>query len=100
MYHPDSAAVAGALLLIDFQRGFDAPFWGARNNPGAEANAQHLLAAFRALGAPVFHVRHLSSDPQSPLTGAGTAFRQGFEPRPGEALIEKSVNSAFIGTDL
>ena len=93
-------APAGALLLIDFQRGFDAPSWGARNNPQAEANAQRLLAGFRAAGAPVFHVRHLSTEPGSPLAGAGAALKPGFDPAPGEPLIEKSVNSAFIGTDL
>ena len=30
----------------------------------------------------------------------GNRFRPGFEPRAGEALVTKSVNSAFIGTDL
>ncbi|MFC2967033.1 cysteine hydrolase family protein [Acidimangrovimonas pyrenivorans] len=100
MHRFDPAALAGALLLIDFQCGFDHPRWGARNNPGAEANALRLLAAFRAAGAPVIHVRHLSTEADSPLAGAGAALKRGFEPAPGEPLIEKSVNSAFIGTDL
>ena len=30
----------------------------------------------------------------------GNALRPGFEPAPGEALVVKSVNAAFIGTDL
>ena len=30
----------------------------------------------------------------------GNAFRPGFEPREGEPLVTKTVNSAFIGTDL
>jgi nicotinamidase-related amidase len=30
----------------------------------------------------------------------GNAFRPGFEPRDGEPVLGKSVNAAFIGTDL
>lgn len=89
-----------ALLLIDFQRGFDDPGWGVRNNREAETNALRLLESFRATGAPVFHVRHLSTEEGSRLAGPGAELKEGFEPGPGESLIEKSVNSAFIGTDL
>ncbi|MDA7427986.1 cysteine hydrolase family protein [Primorskyibacter aestuariivivens] len=91
-----------ALILIDFQTGFQSPVWGARNNPDAERNAQSLLEACRDAGLPVFHVRHISSEPGSPLgpdTG-GTAFLPGLEPSGGEPIYEKSVNSAFIGTGL
>lgn len=89
-----------ALLLIDFQKGFSAPLWGARNNLDAEANAIHLLAAWRADGAPVVHVRHLSRESQSPLTGEGTEWIDGLAPYGNEAVFEKHVNSAFIGTGL
>lgn len=91
-----------ALILIDLQEGFDDPFWGARNNPDAEANASALLAHWRAAGAPVFHVRHLSVEPQSPLNPrfGKTGFKPEVEPIAGEPVISKSVNSAFIGTDL
>ncbi len=97
---PAAEAAATALLLIDFQKGFLDPFWGARNNPQAEDNALRLIAAFRQHGVPVLHVRHLSRTPGSPLSGRGTDFKDGFTPAAGEALFEKSVNSAFIGTDL
>lgn len=89
-----------ALILIDIQRGFDAPQWGTRNNPQAEANAGRLLVAWRARGAPIFHIRHVSTTPGSPLSGDGLAFKDEVTPLEGEAIIEKSVNSAFIGTDL
>ena len=89
-----------ALILIDFQQGFDAPVWGQRNNPDAESVAIELLAYWRETGRPLFHVQHLSRDPDSPLSGSGIEFRAGLEPRTGEVVIQKSVNSAFIGTDL
>jgi nicotinamidase-related amidase len=88
------------LILIDFQRGFDDPFWGERNNPDAEDNARALIAAVRAAGGRVVHVRHLSREAESPLASSGAAFKPGFAPGPGEAVYEKSVNSAFIGTTL
>lgn len=91
-----------ALLVIDVQRGFDDPSWGPRNNPDAEGKIAELLEAWRACGLPVFHVRHLSRDPASPLSavGPGTGIKEEARPLPGEPMIEKSVNSAFIGTGL
>jgi len=93
---------ARALLLVDIQVAFDDPYWGARNNPQAEENAGRLLAHWRAGGAPVFHVRHLSVEPQSPLNPrfGKVDFHPAVLPEAGEPVYEKSVNSAFIGTDL
>lgn len=90
------------LLPIDVQRGFDAPTWGMRNNPQMEANGLRLIAAWRRAGRPIVHVRHDSVHAQSPLhpTSPGNAFKPGYGPLDGEALVAKSVNSAFIGTDL
>ncbi len=93
--------MASALILIDFQAGFDAPVWGARNNPGAEANAGRLLALWRRDNAPICHIRHVSVEPGSALgPGPGTAFKPEVAPREGEPVFEKQVNSAFIGTGL
>jgi nicotinamidase-related amidase len=91
-----------ALLLIDVQQGLDAPGWGARNNPDAEGRMLELLAAWRQRGWPVVHVQHDSVEPDSPLRPerAGNAVKPGFEPAPGEPLLRKTVNSAFIGTGL
>ena len=91
-----------ALILIDIQQGWDDPYWGPRNNPGAEENAGRLLEHWRARGLPVFHVQHLSTDPESPLhpDHGKTGFKPEVTPLPGEPVIAKSVNSAFIGTDL
>lgn len=90
------------LLLIDVQCGFDEPRWGRRNNATAEANIARLLDAWRRRGHPVIHVRHHSTEPQSPLHPAspGAAFKPEAEPGPGEPVYTKNVNSAFIGTTL
>lgn len=90
------------LIPIDVQRGFDFPPWGKRNNPDMEGNAKGLLAAWRQSGKPLLHVRHDSVSPNSTLhrDHEGNGFRPGFEPIGDEAVVAKSVNCAFIGTDL
>lgn len=92
----------GALILIDIQEGFDDPFWGTRNNPEAEANAARLLNHWRAQGAPVFHIQHISTTAGSPLNPDGglVALKSMVAPRDGEPVLTKHVNSAFIGTAL
>jgi nicotinamidase-related amidase len=92
-----------ALILIDIQQGFDHPsHWGSRNNPQAEANAAKLLAAWRTSGRPLIHVQHRSRSPGSPLLPGqpGCEFKSEVRPLPGETVIGKHMNSAFIGTDL
>ena len=96
----DRTAGQAALLVVDVQRGMDDPRLGRRNNPGAEENVAALLAAWRRSGGPLFHVRHLSKEPRSPLVGESVEFKQAARPLPGEPVVEKDVNSAFIGTDL
>jgi nicotinamidase-related amidase len=91
-----------ALLLIDVQRGFDAPGWGRRNNPHLEERIGELLASFRVTGRPVFHAKHMSTKPTSPLFpgNPGNAFKDEALPRGRERVIEKRVHSCFIGTPL
>lgn len=96
-----------ALLLIDVQVGVDVlSHWGGptgrRNNPDAESKMLNLLTAWREARLQVAFTRHDSREVVSPLkfslpTGAQ---KPGFEPRPNEIVIEKDVNSGFIGTDL
>lgn len=93
-----------ALLIIDAQNGIDVPgHWGqTRNNPRAEENIKRLLDAWRSAGRPCVYAVHDSVEPDSPLklslpTGE---IKAGLTPRDGEVVVRKSVNSAFIGTDL
>jgi nicotinamidase-related amidase len=94
---------APALLVIDVQKAIDDPSWGTdRNNPGAEDNIARLLAHWRHRSWPVFHVRHVSRDPNSTYRPGqtGADFKPEAAPRSGETIIEKNVNSAFIGIKL
>jgi len=93
---------AATLLIIDLQQGFVEPQWGRRNNPQLEERVAELLCAWRTSGRPVVHVRHMSADPSSPLRPGqpGNAFKPGTAPTARERVVEKSVNSAFIGTSL
>ncbi len=93
-----------ALIVIDVQKAFD--IWAAgglkRNNVGAEARSAELLAVFRSKQAAVFHIRHAGTAPDSSFRphGPGYAVRDDAQELPGEPVIVKHVNSAFIGTDL
>ncbi len=91
-----------ALIVIDVQDGLDEPVWGTRNNPDAESNMARLLAEWRAHGRPIFHIQHMSTRSTSPLrpNQPGNAIKRVVAPQGDEPVIQKSVNSAFIGTDL
>jgi nicotinamidase-related amidase len=90
------------LLPIDMQRAFDSKPWPNRWNQAVDTNGRAVLAAWRLSGRPVVHARHDSVQPASTLAPGqiGNQFRDGFEPLPGERVVSKSVNSAFIATDL
>ncbi len=96
-----------ALLVIDAQQGVNLhSYWGGcgghRNNPDAEARIADLLAAFRAAGRAVYFTFHNSREAASPLkmSLASGQPMPGLEPRPGERIVVKDVNSGFVGTDL
>lgn len=93
------------LLLIDLQQAIDDPRWataGPRNNPGAEVHVERLLDGWRRTGRPVIHVRHDSVNPDSTYRPGqpGHDFKPEVRPEPGEKIVGKETNSAFIGTGL
>lgn len=96
-----------ALLVIDAQRGVNLHgHWGGetghRNNPGSEDRIAALLAAFRSAGRAVYFTLHNSRESNSPLKIALESGKPmpGLEPRDGERVIVKDVNSGFEGTEL
>jgi len=91
-----------ALLIVDFQKAIDDPKWGRRNNPEAEARCAELLRAWRDSGRPVVHVQHLSREADSPYRPGqpGCDFKPGLAPGPGELVVQKRTNNAFIETGL
>ncbi len=91
-----------ALLVVDVQKGFCDPCWGRRNNPQMELRIAELLGAWRARHRPLIHAKHMSTSATSPLRPGqrGNEFTAIAAPLSGEAVIEKRVNSCFIGTSL
>ena len=90
------------LLLIDLQRAIDHPDWGIRNNLSAEQEICRLLTRWRAEKWPVWHVRHDSLEPASHYRPGQPEndFKPEVAPVPGEPIIPKHTNNAFIGTGL
>lgn len=91
-----------ALLIIDVQEVLDDPAMGTLNNPEAEANILHLLKHWRAHKLPLFFVKYLSPRKASPFHpgSPGTAIKASVAPLPGESLVAKHFESAFMKTGL
>ena len=96
-----------ALLIIDFQDDYFASRPGARwplaGADAAVAQAARLLAAFRAAGAPVVHVRHENPAPDAPFFAAasdGARIHPAVAPQADEAVITKRFPNAFRETPL
>lgn len=96
-----------ALLLIDVQKGVnDTAYYGGpngrRNNPDAEGNIISILTKWRGSDRKVAFTKHDSIEAGSPLKLSLESGQQldGMETQAGDIVVEKSVNSGFIGTSL
>ncbi|TMV08838.1 isochorismatase family protein [Ruegeria sediminis] len=96
-----------ALLLIDVQKGVhELTHWGGptgrMNNPDCVANLQKLLGGFRSARRQVAFTRHDSLEPDSPLKLSLPTGEQldGLAVQTGDIVVEKDVNSGFLGTSL
>ncbi len=99
---PTPLPLDAVLMVIDIQRAIDHPSWGQRNNLDAERNVAALLQAWRTSQRPIYHIRHDSTEPASHYRPGqpGNEFKPEVQPLPGETVIPKQTNSAFIGTGL
>lgn len=95
------------LLLIDVQKGVHVlNHWGGptgrMNNPDCQDNLVSLLNGFRKHGHRVSFTRHDSREPDSPLKFSLPTGQQldGLEFMESDIVIEKDVNSGFVGTSL
>ena len=91
-----------ALIIIDMQKAMANPAAGTRNNPEAEGRIAALLQAWRARGAPVVHVRHMSRTPGSLFWPGqpGAEFQESLQPLPNEHVVEKNVPDVFANSGL
>lgn len=91
-----------ALLVIDVQKAFEDKKWGERNNLDAEENIDQILEHFRREGETVIHLQHVSShrDSRFYIEKEGVEFKEIVTPLAHESVIQKTVNNAFIGTNL
>ena len=96
-----------ALLLVDVQEGVnDVKYYGGpsgkRNNDRAEENMRCLLNEWRRLGKQVAFTRHNSRELNSPLKLSLETGKQieGLDIHESDIVVDKDVNSGFIGTSL
>jgi nicotinamidase-related amidase len=92
------------LLIIDIQRDYfpGGAFPLVAPEAAAEA-ARDALAAFRAGGEPVVHLRHIWDDPEAPFFrkgSEGTEIHPLVAPAEGETVITKDEANGFLGTNL
>lgn len=93
-----------ALILIDIQNDY---FPGGRYELAgpeqAAEKAKRMLDAFRQRAWPVFHIRHISMEPDAGffLPGTtGSAFYEGCKPCEGEKILIKHTPDSFLSTGL
>ncbi|GKV68962.1 putative isochorismatase family protein YrdC [Sporosarcina sp. NCCP-2716] len=91
-----------AFVIVDVQKAFDDEKWGERNNLNAEENVSLILKRWREEGWLVIHIQHVSDDPQSLFHPKKDTFaiKELAKPQGDEVVIQKKVNSSFIGTNL
>lgn len=98
------AASAGPvpLVVLDVQDAIDQPVWVDKSNPDYLASIRRLLNLWRDKGWPVVHVKHDEAAPTSTYHthGPWNGIKAEVAPIPGEPVVVKQQNCAFINTEL
>ena len=96
--------MAIALLLIDIQNDyFPGGKMALEGSVEASLRARDLLAFFRENHLPVVHIQHVAARPEATFflpDTKGVKIHANVEPRPGEAVFQKSYPNSFRGTPL
>lgn len=93
-----------ALVLIDIQNDYFAG--GANELVGQEIAAQNaakILAKFRELGAPIFHIRHVAKHEGATFflpDTSGAQIHALVAPAPNEPVVVKHAPDSFLNTEL
>ncbi len=90
------------LIVFDMGEAIGDPRREPPDNADAEAKIAALIAAWRAEGLPLIHVRHDSIGPESPgaRDAPGHRFKASPTPREVETVIGRAAHGAFVGTRL
>ncbi len=93
-----------ALILIDLQKDyFPGGKWTLEGADAAVDNAARLIAAARARGDLVVHIRHEFASADAPFFAPGSqgaAIHPKVQPQEGEPVVLKHEVNAFQNTDL
>ncbi|HEX9038852.1 MAG TPA: cysteine hydrolase family protein [Ktedonobacterales bacterium] len=94
-----------ALLVIDAQQEYFAPHgkWVLPDGEKALERIHALIAAARAVGAPVYYIRHESLEPEASVFrhgSVGATLHPSLAPTPGETVLVKHFPNAFAQTSL
>jgi nicotinamidase-related amidase len=93
-----------ALIVIDLQNDyFPGGKWEVEGIEATAANAARLIAAARASGDTVVHVRHEFLSDQAPFFvpgSEGATIHRSVEPAAGEPVVLKHRANGFRGTNL
>jgi nicotinamidase-related amidase len=101
----DDPYAGWVLSVVDAQKGFDDPAWGARNNPACDNNIAALVHDWSSHDRPLVYVRHDSTEDDAELTCSvltpgtpGNELRDYLGKAEPDLLVSKHVNSAFHGS--
>jgi nicotinamidase-related amidase len=96
--------MARALVIIDIQNDYFPGGAFPLVGPDEAARvASQILEAFRDSGEPIFHVQHVSTEPDATFMRPGTSgveIHDAVAPEGSEPVISKASPNAFLGTDL